>query len=167
MFPLLVSPPIIAGKEPGLPMELLHTFTFWHWLILGVLLIVLEIFAPGVVFLWVGVAAIVTGIVSWLAPDLGVQWQVIVFAVLSVASVLGGRAWLKSHPTKSDHPTLNRRGEQYIGRRFTLSEAISGGFGKIKVDDSTWKVAGKDMPEGGTVEVTSVDGTVLKVERRD
>lgn len=148
-------------------MELLHTFSFWHWLILGVLLIVLEIFVPGVVFLWVGIAAVVTGLVAWLAPDLAVQWQVILFAALSVASVLSGRAWLRGHSTPSDHPTLNRRGEQYVGRHFKLAAAIEGGFGKITVDDSTWKVAGEDMPEGTQVEVTGVDGTVLKVERRD
>lgn len=149
-----------------MPMELLHTFTFWHWLILGVLLIVLEIFAPGVVFLWVGVAAIVTGGIAWAFPDLAVQWQVIIFAALAVVSVLSGRKWLKIHPVETDHPTLNRRGEQYTGRHFTLTDAITSGFGKIKVDDSIWKVRGEDMPEGTSVEVTGVDGTVLKVERR-
>lgn len=147
-------------------MELLHTFTFWHWLILGVLLIVLEIFAPGVVFLWVGVAAIATGGIAWAFPDLAVQWQVIIFAALAVVSVLSGRKWLKIHPVETDHPTLNRRGEQYTGRHFTLTDAITSGFGKIKVDDSIWKVSGEDMPEGTSVEVTGVDGTVLKVERR-
>lgn len=149
-----------------MPMELLHTFTFWHWLILGVLLIVLEIFAPGVVFLWVGVAAIITGGIAWASPDLAVQWQVIIFAVLAVVSVLSGRKWLKIHPVQTDHPTLNRRGEQYVGRHFTLSDAIDSGFGKTKVDDSIWKVSGEDMPAGTSVEVTGVDGTVLKVVRR-
>ena len=149
-----------------MPMELLHTFTFWHWLILGVLLIVLEIFAPGVVFLWVGAAAIITGGITWAFPDMAVQWQVIIFAILAVASVLSGRKWLKVHPVQTDHPMLNRRGEQYVGRHFTLSDAIDSGFGKIKVDDSIWKVSGEDMPAGTSVEVTGVDGTVLKVKRR-
>ncbi len=148
-------------------MELLHTFSFWHWLILGVLLIVLEIFAPGVVFLWVGGAAIATGVVAWLAPDMMVQWQVILFAVLSVVSVFSGRMWLKAHPVETDHPALNRRGEQYVGRRFTLSKAITSGFGKITVDDSTWKVSGEDMAEGTEVEVTGIDGTVLSVKKSD
>ena len=112
-------------------LEMLNEITFWHWLIAGVLLIVLEIFAPGVVFLWIGLAAIVTGVVAWVLPDLAVQWLVIVFAVLSVGSVLGGRAYLKKRPVQTDHPTLNRRGEQYIGRRFTLSAAIISGFGGL------------------------------------
>lgn len=147
-----------------MPLELLNDITFWHWLIIGVLLVVLEIFAPGVVFLWIGVAALATGIVAWVFPDLALQWQVIFFAVLSVVSVLGGRAYLKRRPVPTDHPTLNRRGEQYVGRRFTLDAPIVGGYGKIHVDDSTWKVSGEDMAEGTTVLVTGVDGTVLKVE---
>ncbi|HEY9080071.1 NfeD family protein [Magnetovibrio sp.] len=141
--------------------------TFWHWLIAGVILIALEMAVPGVVFMWIGIAAIITGGVAWASPDLAFEWLLIIFAVLSVLSVVLGRTYLKRHPLQSDHPKLNRRGEQYVGRHFTLSEPIVGGFGKIKVDDSTWKVAGEDMPQGAKVEVVAVDGVVLKVEARD
>ncbi|MCG8379509.1 MAG: NfeD family protein, partial [Proteobacteria bacterium] len=58
----------------------------------------------------------------------------------------------------------NRRGEQYVGRIFTLEEPIVNGVGKVKVDDSTWKVMGVDMPAGTKVRVLSVDGTILNVE---
>jgi len=92
------------------------------------------------------------------------EWLLILFAALSVVSVVLGRAYLKQNPLESDHPTLNRRGEQYIGRHFTLSEPIVGGFGKIKVDDTTWKVAGDDMPKDVKVQVIAVEGTVLKVK---
>ncbi|MFT5397200.1 MAG: hypothetical protein ACI85N_002418, partial [Gammaproteobacteria bacterium] len=70
----------------------------------------------------------------------------------------------KSNPNVNDQPNLNRRGEQYVGRSFTLEEAIVNGVGKIKVDDSTWKVKGSDMPVGMKVRVMSVDGTVFNVE---
>jgi len=149
-----------------LPMTIFDEITFWHWLIAGVILIAFEMLAPGVVFMWVGIAAIITGVVAWVAPDLAMEWLLIIFAVLSVVSVVAGRTYLKRNPLKSDHPTLNRRGEQYVGRHFVLSEPIVSGFGKIKVDDSTWKVAGADMPIGAKVEVVAVDGVVLKVEAR-
>ena len=68
-------------------------------------------------------------------------------------------------PTETDLPTLNRRGEQYVGRHFTLEEAIVNGQGKIRVDDSTWKIEGpEDLPAGSQVQVIAVAGTVLKVE---
>jgi membrane protein implicated in regulation of membrane protease activity len=59
---------------------------------------------------------------------------------------------------------LNRRAEQYVGRVFTLSEPIVNGTGKIRVDDSSWKVSGADCDANTKVKVISVDGTVLKVE---
>lgn len=64
----------------------------------------------------------------------------------------------------TDVPALNRRGEQYIGRVFTLTEPIVNGVGKVKVDDTTWKVNGDDMEAGAKVRVVAIDGTVFKVE---
>ena len=70
------------------------------------------------------------------------------------------------HPTETDQPRLNRRGEQYIGRTFTLDEPIVNGLGKIRVDDSTWKIEGGDCAAGTRITVVGVDGVVLKVENR-
>ncbi len=38
------------------------------------------------------------------------------------------------------------------------------GVGKLRVDDTTWKVAGNDVPAGSRVRVTGVEGTILQVE---
>ena len=53
---------------------------------------------------------------------------------------------------------------QYIGRVFTLEEAIINGRGKVRVDDTLWRVEGADLPLGHKVKVVSVDGVVFKVE---
>jgi hypothetical protein len=137
---------------------------FWHWWIAAIVLIVVEVFAPGTVALWMGVSAAVVGLLLLAIPDLTWQTQFLVFAILSVATVIGWRAYQLRYPTVSDQPTLNRRGEQYVGRVFTLDEAIVNGTGKIHVDDTMWKVEGADLPEGTRVRVTGVDGTVLTVE---
>ena len=42
--------------------ELLAGLEFWHWLVLGVVLATIEIFAPGVFFLWLGISAGIVGI---------------------------------------------------------------------------------------------------------
>ncbi len=144
--------------------EMFANLTFWHWFILGVVLVVLEALAPGVVFLWMGIAAGLTGLVLLAMPDLSWQGQALTFAVLSVASVAAGRMYLKRHPTQTELPTLNRRGEQYVGRLFTLEQPIVNGVGKLRVDDTTWKVAGDDVPAGSRVRVTGVEGTILQVE---
>jgi len=137
---------------------------FWHWWVAAIVLVVIEALAPGAVFLWLGVSAAVVGLVLLVLPDLGWQGQVLIFAVFAVASIAGWRVYQRRHPTKTDRPTLNRRGEQYIGRELTLDAAIVNGIGKVRLDDTTWKVAGPDAPAGARVKVTGVDGTVLRVE---
>ncbi len=137
---------------------------FWHWWIAAIVLIVVEVFAPGTVALWMAVSAAVVGLLLLAVPDATWQTQFLVFAVLSVATVIGWRAYQLRYPTVSDQPTLNRRGEQYVGRVFTLDEVIVNGTGKIHVDDTMWKVVGTDLPEGTQVRVTGVEGTVLTVE---
>lgn len=137
---------------------------YWHWWVLGVILLILEIFAPGIFFMWMGLAAGIVGLASWLVPGISWEWQVLGFAGLSMVTVVLGRKWLDRHPIESEQPRLNRRGEQYVGRVFTLQEPIVNGLGKINVDDSTWKIQGPDCAAGQNVKVVGVDGVVLIVE---
>ena len=84
-----------------------------------------------------------------------------------VIIVAGWRLYQKRHPTQSDDTTLNRRGEQYVGRVFQLEQAIVNGRGAVKVGDSLWRADGPDLPAGASVKVTGVAGTVLKVEKAE
>ena len=144
-------------------MNELATVTYWHWWILGAVLVTLEIFAPGAFLLWMGVAAGVVGVVVLVLPGLGWEYQLLIFALVSVASIALWRLWRRRHPLETDQPTLNRRGEQYVGRVFTLEQPIVNGVGKIRVDDSTWRAEGPDCAAGARVRVVGVDGTLLRV----
>lgn len=140
---------------------------FWYWWILALLLVGLEVFVPGAIFLWMGVAAGVVGLLLLLAPDMAWQYQAVFFAVLSVGAIYGWRLYQQRHPPQpSDQPALNRRGSQYINRTFTLNEPMINGQGMLHIDDTRWKIEGEqDLPAGAKVRVTGVDGTVLTVER--
>ena len=137
---------------------------FWHWWMLGLALLVLEVFAPGSFFLWMGVSAFIVGGALWMTPDMAWEWQALIFAVLSVASIVVWRVWSRKHQTPTDQPNLNRRGAQYVGRVFTLVEPIENGVGKIRADDTTWKVFGPDLEAGRKVKVTDLEGMILRVE---
>ncbi len=145
-------------------MEWLDQIEFWHWLIIAVVMVIIEIVLPAAYFLWMGIAAFVIGLLLYAAPGIPALIQVIVFGALSVVAVFLYKRHQRNNPYKKDQPNLNRRGEQYIGRSFTLEEAIVNGVGKIRVDDSTWKVKGIDMPAGVKVRVISVDGTIFNIE---
>ena len=144
-------------------MSSLDQIVFWHWWVFGLGMLILEAFMPGAIFLWMGVSAAVVGLLLWMIPELGWEWQFLIFALLSVISVV---AWKKYRPAvpATDRPALNRRGEQYVGRSFTLQEPIVNGIGKLSVDDTTWRISGTDLPAGRKVQVTGVDGTTLRVE---
>ncbi len=139
-------------------------WTVWSWLAIGIGLIIVEMIAPGLIFVWFGVAAIVTGLVVGVAPMMAWPAQLTLFSVLALVSLVSGRMWMKKHPLKTQDESLNRRADQYVDRTFTLSEAIVNGQGKVQVDDSIWKVRGPDMDLGSLVRVVGTDGTVLNVE---
>lgn len=138
---------------------------YWHWWVLGLLLLVAEMLLPtGFFLIWIGAAAILVGAVSWLVPALSWEVEMVMFGVLSVASFF---TWKRLRPVNldSDQPTLNRRGHSYVGRTFTLTAPIVNGVGKLHVDDSQWRVSGADAEAGAQVRVVAVDGATLKVER--
>lgn len=138
---------------------------FWYWLVLAVVLLVLEILTPTFFFLWMAASALVTGIMVWLIPAISTDIQILIFSVLAITAIIGWRVYGKKYTIESDQPLLNRRGSQYVGRVFNLHEAIENGQGKIKVDDTIWKVHGKDCDVHSKVKVVASRGTVFDVEK--
>ncbi|WP_188238055.1 NfeD family protein [Sphingopyxis sp. LK2115] len=135
----------------------------WAWLSLGVLLAAAEIVAPGFFLIWIGAAAVVTGVVAWIVP-LSVPLQLGIFALLSFVALYGGRRWLKANPITTADPNLNQRGSRLVGEVLTVTKAIEDGRGRAKVGDGEWPVRGPDAAEGAKVRVVSADGGVLVVE---
>lgn len=142
------------------------TLDYWHWWILGGAFLLLEAFVSGFFFLWLAVSAAVVGFAMLVYPGMGWKIQLLVFSVLSVATIVAFRGYQRKHPARTDQPELNRRSRQYIGRSFTLGEPIVNGMGSLHVDDSTWRIVGDDMPAGETITVVGVDGVLLKVEKK-
>lgn len=136
----------------------------WAWIILGVVLIGVELLAPGSFFLWLGLAAIATGLLDAL---LGLSWQTaaLFFALLAIGAVVLGRFVTRSK-TQPDPETspLNQRGQSLVGRVFTLETPIKDGEGRIRIDDSSWRVIGADRFTGAKVRVVRVEGSTLVVD---
>ncbi len=137
---------------------------FWYWWVLAVFLLGIEILAPGFFFLWLSVAGLIVGTVLFLFPSTSLEIQLIIYAILSITSILIWRQYGFKNDTETDHPLLNKRGAQYIGRTFSLVEPIKNGRGKIKADDSIWTVLGEDCPIDQQVEVVDVKGTLFEVK---
>ncbi|MDD5272705.1 MAG: NfeD family protein [Methylovulum sp.] len=136
---------------------------FWYWWVLAIGFLVIEMLVSGFFFLWMSAAALCTGLLVWLMPAASMDMQVFVFSLLSILAIGTWKVFAKHTTISSDKPLLNKRGAQYVGRVFNLYEAIENGQGKIKVDDSIWKVQGEDCALGTKVKVIAVNGTVFAV----
>jgi membrane protein implicated in regulation of membrane protease activity len=147
-------------------METIAELGAWSWMIAAAILFVLELLAPGIFFMWFGVAALVTGLIVF-RYDIGWQWQFIWFGVLSLVSMLLANKYLRKHPLESERPFLNERASQLVGQTFNLVDPIVNGRGSIHTGDTIWRVEGPELPNGTRVKVIGVDGSVLRVERAD
>ena len=140
------------------------TPTFWHWFALGGGLLLLEMLTPGVVFLWLALAAGIAGALLWLAQGLTWQMQVLSFAVAAVVTVGLSFRWRRRMPAAGGDPKLNRRALAYVGMEAKLVNAIGPGHGRVQIADSTWLAAGPELPAGSRVRVVGARGAVLLVE---
>jgi inner membrane protein len=143
--------------------EYLTTLGNWNWLILATIFFVLELIAPGAFMLWLGISAMLVGIISFFVLW---SWQVqlIAFAVFALASI---PLWRRvSHRVEKavDQPFLNRRPEAFVGREFTLEKPIVAGSGTVKIDDTIWRLTGPDCAGGSRVKVVRADAATLVVE---
>jgi len=134
----------------------------WNWLIFGLILMGLELLAPGVFLFWLGLAAFLVGVLSFVV-DPAWQMQLLMFAVFAVAAVPLWRRMARSKPGAADSPFLNKRADALVGRMFTLEKPIVDGTGTVRIDDTIWRVAGPDAPAGSRVKVVKADGASLTV----
>ena len=133
------------------------------WLAIGLALAVAEMAIPGVFLIWLAGAAILTGLLSWVAP-IGLPLQIFIFAVLAIVAVFSGRRYLRSNPVNSADPMLNDRGGQLVGEQVIVTHAIDGGTGKVSHGDTEWLARGPDAEPGTRMRVAGHEGVVLKVE---
>ncbi|WP_019906300.1 NfeD family protein [Methylobacterium sp. 77] len=129
----------------------------WTWILIGLILIGAELAISGVFLVWLGTAAMVTGLEIAIVP-MPWQAQILFFAGLSVGLVIVAQKRMTGHPN-----SLNRGAHGLIGQEFHLDAAIANGSGRIRVNDTLWRVTGPDAPSGARVRVTGIEGTTLIV----
>ena len=135
----------------------------WLWLIGGVLLLIAEIIAPGFFLVFIGAAAIATGLFVVLF-DLGLIAALALFALYTAIAVAVGRKVYANRPVNSSDPFLNDRTARLIGRSVTVVEAVDAHGGRVRVGDSEWSARGGPAPAGERVEIIGVEGNCLIVE---
>jgi membrane protein implicated in regulation of membrane protease activity len=142
------------------------TPAYWHWWTAGAVMLIAEVFAPGVIFLWLAIGAFVAGTLLLVFPDMPWSLELLAFAIASALSLFLGRPILKRYTKEPEDGTLNERGRSLEGTVATLVEPIVNGTGRVRLGDTSWSVAGPDLPAGARVVVVGVDGARLRVAPR-
>jgi membrane protein implicated in regulation of membrane protease activity len=135
----------------------------WLWLIGGVLLLILEVIAPGFFLVFLGAAAMATGLFTLLF-GLGTPSQLALFALYAVIAVLVGRRFYANRTSDSTDPLLNDRAGRMVGKVVTVVEPVDEHSGRVRVGDSEWSARGGPAAAGERVRITGIDGNCLTVE---
>lgn len=141
--------------------------THWQWWAVATVLLASEVLLPTFFLLWPGLAAIITGMVVYLSPDMDWRYQIIFFTVVAVVTTLLGRRYFSPNSTPTDTPDLNERDVSLKGRKMTLKTDMVDGRGRVDLDDGSWIAVyqeGETLKKGSRVEIVGVDGASILVK---
>jgi inner membrane protein len=145
-------------------LTLLNAIGPQHWVILGLILLIAEMASGTTYLLWPAVAAFVTALVAWLTPA-GWIAEIALFAVLILVLTYFGHPIVKRFRQEGAASGLNERSATLIGTRGVIAN-FANGAGSVRVKDTVWRALSDEALEAGQeVEVTSVDGSTLRVKR--
>jgi|SRR5688572_3260703 inner membrane protein len=143
------------------------------WCVLGLTLIVAEVFTSGFVLLWFGVAALVAGFASLIGVD-SLALQFLIFASVSIGLTTASRTIFVNYFTRHKPGEELRMGiEALPGKIGTVVSSSKGAMneGAVKVMGSTWTAypARGELPleAGERVSIESVEGASIYVRRID
>ena len=142
---------------------LFENLNFMHWLVLGLSLIILELFLWTVFLLWIGASAITVSIVFYLMPDTSWPIQLLIFVALSLASTFLAKRY---YPVKTVDDELHEKAKTYIGKECKVS-SIDNGAIKVKIGNSLWFAKGTELSIGQIVKIIDVESSTFIVEPVD
>ncbi|RUT64183.1 hypothetical protein CKG00_17555 [Morganella morganii] len=143
--------------------EMIASQAVWFWLCFGGILLILEMLGTGGYLLWSGVAALIVALLTWIMPEINLEWQGIIFAVMTVICAVLWRNFQR-HRQRDDSSSPNQANHKLIGLRAALLTETEEGYSRIRLADGSWRVYSQSaLPAGTEVEVIAVDGITLTV----
>ena len=142
---------------------------WWHWVVLGIALVLLELAVPTFFLVWFGAGAIVVGAVLALYPQLSFAWQVLLWIACAVAFI---GLWFKVFKPNLHKTRIGMSKGTVIGeiglvtREIRPYEKGAVRFQKPLLGDDVWEsIADEEIKVGERVKVLDVEGNWLKVGR--
>ena len=139
---------------------LFENLNFMHWLILGIALIILELFVWTVFLLWIGSSAITVGVIFFLFPNISGLLQLLIFIVLAVSATLLSK---KYYPIKTVDEQLYDKAKKHIGKECMIV-SIENEVAKVQIGESLWFAKGSNLSAGQSVKIIGVESSTFIVE---
>lgn len=117
---------------------------WWHWAIIGLLLLIGEALGAAGFLLGLAVSAGLVSLLLALGFDLVMSAQLIIFSVIGVLLSWRLSIWFKQREQHQDHPLLNDRAAQLVGRVAIIQNVMGSGAYKVSVGDTLWMAKGPD-----------------------
>lgn len=145
------------------------TIEWWHWMVLGVALVLLELAIPAFFVVWFGLGALIVGVAVALAPSMSLAAQIVVWIGASLAFVF---LWFKVFKTHVHKTRVGLSEGQFAGEVGLVTREIKPfqkgqiRFQKPILGAEAWEaIADEDLPPGERIQVLSVEGNILRVGR--
>jgi inner membrane protein len=147
--------------------EFITGIEYWHWLLLGLVLLIAELATGSTYLLWPAVAAWIVGVAALVLP-IGFAPQLTIFSIATIALTITGRTYIRGKwLTQGGDPHLNEPAARLIGAVAYAAGDFHEGAGRVKLADSEWRAESADpIAAGDAVTVLAVDGATLKVRRK-
>ena len=137
------------------------------WLLCGVIGLALELILPGLIVLFFGCGALLTGIAAWIFPSLQIEGQLIVFVVSSVVLLLVFRKMLRNRFFNKSKESGDELADEYIGKTAVALTDFANGHGEVEFKGSKWEALSADeIRKGDTVVISSRESIKLTVEKK-
>ena len=139
---------------------------WWGWIGVGMLLLAVELFFIEADFylVFLGVAAVLTGLLGWAVPAMPAWGSWASFAVIALVSMVFFRKRVYRR-LRREVPDL---ANDILRERVDLPTGLpAGGTGRVELRGSTWtvrNVGSLPIAPGGQARVVDVDGITLNVE---
>jgi len=142
-------------------MELLfENLNYMHWLVLGLALVIIELFVWSVFLLWIGASAITVSVIYYLFPDVSIVLQTLTFVLISISTTFLAK---KYFPVKTVDDQLHDKAKLHIGKEYRVA-SVENGIAKIQIGESLWFAKGSDLIIGQTVKILDVESSTFIVK---
>ena len=133
------------------------------WAVVALLCLILELSSGDFFIICFSIGAVFAIVAA--IPGLSIYWQIFIFAVFSLLSVLFIRPVALRWLHKND-PNKPSNADALLGRTGRVTEAIkTGATGYVQIDGDLWRaVSQSDIAVGTTVRVVGRESTIITVE---